>query len=154
MAYAYNSGRSLTSIRESLNRLQQSVFSTRKSAESVSKSLKESNVAKRRNITNSAKFFKMRRESIRRKEREALVEASSPMGAIRRTSQSAVRSTKGFLGRIMDFLGSILIGWAVVNLPKIIKLLKIYIRDFKNMVQFLENLSEESTIYSLDSIHV
>ena len=121
MAYAYNSGRSLTSIRESLNRLQQSVFSTRKSAESVSKSLKESNVAKRRNITNSAKFFKMRRESIRRKEREALVEASSPMGAIRRTSQSAVRSTKGFLGRIMDFLGSILIGWAVVNLPKIIK---------------------------------
>ena len=56
MAYAYNSGRSLTSIRESLNRLQQSVFSTRKSAESVSKSLKESNVAKRRNITNSAKF--------------------------------------------------------------------------------------------------
>ena len=121
MAYAYNSGRSLTSIRESLNRLQQSVFSTRKSAESVSKSLKESNVAKRRNITNSAKFFKMRRESIRRKEREALVEASSPMGAIKRTSQSAVRSTKGFLGRIMDFLGSILIGWAVVNLPKIIK---------------------------------
>ena len=121
MAYAYNSGRSLTSIRESLNRLQQSVFSTRKSAESVSKSLKESNVAKRRNITSSAKFFKMRRESIRRKEREALVEASSPMGAIKRTSQSAVRSTKGFLGRIMDFLGSILIGWAVVNLPKIIK---------------------------------
>lgn len=121
MAYAYNSGRSLTGIRESLNRLQQSVFSTRKSAESVSKSLKESNVAKRRNITSSAKFFKMRRESVRRKEREALVEASSPMGAIRRTSQSAVRSTKGFLGRIMDFLGSILIGWAVVNLPKIIK---------------------------------
>ena len=121
MAYAYNSGRSLTGIRESLDRLQQSVFSTRKSAESVSKSLKESNVAKRRNITSSAKFFKMRRESIRRKEREALVEASSPMGAIKRTSQSAVRSTRGFLGRIMDFLGSILIGWAVVNLPKIIK---------------------------------
>ena len=38
MAYAYNSGRSLTGIRESLDRLQQSVFSTRKSAESVSKS--------------------------------------------------------------------------------------------------------------------
>ena len=95
----------------------------------------------------------MRRESVRRK--EALVEASSPMGAIKRTSQSAVRSTKGFLGRIMDFLGSILIGWAVVNLPKIIKAAEdLYKRDFKNMVQFSENLLEGLMIYLLDLIQV
>ena len=33
----------------------------------------------------------------------------------------AMKSTKGFFGRIMDYLGNILIGWAVVNLPRIIK---------------------------------
>ena len=30
-------------------------------------------------------------------------------------------STKGFLGRVMDFVGTILVGWLVTNLPTIIK---------------------------------
>ena len=34
------------------------------------------------------------------------------------------RSTRGFLGRIIDFLGVILVGWALVNLPMIIKRLQ------------------------------
>ena len=30
------------------------------------------------------------------------------------------KSTRGFLGRILDFLGILLIGWVITNLPKII----------------------------------
>ena len=122
MAFAYQSGRSLSGIRDSLSKLNESVFSTRKSADSISKSLKRSNLIKRRSITDSSKFFQMRRESVRRKEREDLVEASTSTGVFRRTSQGALKSTKGFFGRIMDYLGNILIGWAVVNLPRIINL--------------------------------
>lgn len=122
MAYAYNSSRSISGIRKSFSNLQKNIFSTTKSASSISKSLSVSNQEKKKGIANSAKFFKMRRESVRRKEREDLVEASTIGGAIRRTSKGVVNSTKGFLGRIMDYLGNILIGWAVLNLPRIIKL--------------------------------
>lgn len=121
MSFATNSAKNLSGIQKSLTRLQSSMLGTRKSAQSISKSLKETNIKKRRGIADSAKFFQMRRESVRRKEREDLVEASSSTGAIRRTGQGAMKSTKGFFGRIMDFLGNILIGWAVVNLPRIIK---------------------------------
>ena len=30
------------------------------------------------------------------------------------------KSTKGFLGRVLDFIGTLIIGWALLNLPKII----------------------------------
>ena len=50
-----------------------------------------------------------------------MLEASGVRGVVRQTKNAVVRSTKGFLGRIMDFLGTLLIGWALINLPKIIK---------------------------------
>ena len=122
MSFANNSRRNLSGIQKSLSRLQDSVLGTRKSAESISKSLRESNIQKRKGIADSAKFFQMRRESVRRREREDLVEASTSRGVARSSTTAGVmRSTKGFFGRIMDYLGNILIGWAVVNLPRITK---------------------------------
>ena len=122
MSFANTSRRNLSGIQKSLSRLQDTVLGTRKSAESISKSLRETNIQKRRGIADSAKFFQMRRESVRRREREDLIEASTSKGVARRgTMAGAMRSTKGFFGRIMDYLGNILIGWAVVNLPRIIE---------------------------------
>ena len=122
MSFANNSRRNLSGIQKSLSKLQDSVLGTRKSAESISKSLRESNIQKRKGIADSAKFFQMRRESVRRREREDLVEASTSRGVSRSSTTAGVmRSTKGFFGRIMDYLGNILIGWAVVNLPRITK---------------------------------
>lgn len=120
MSYAYQSGRSLSGIRDSLSKLNESVFSTKKSAQSISSSLKKSNLIKKRSIADSSKFFQMRRDSVRKREREDLVEASTSGGSFKRASQSPLKSTKGFFGRIMDYLGNVLIGWAVVNLPRII----------------------------------
>ena len=37
-----------------------------------------------------------------------------------RNKETHERSTKGFLGRILDFVGTLIIGWALLNLPKII----------------------------------
>ena len=122
MSFANTSRRNLSGIQKSLSRLQDTVLGTRKSAESISKSLRETNIQKRRGIADSAKFFQMRRESVRRREREDLIEASTSKGVVKRSTMTgAMKSTKGFFGRIMDYLGNILIGWAVVNLPRIIK---------------------------------
>ena len=94
MSFANNSRRNLSGIQESLSRLQDSVLGTRKSAESISKSLRESNIQKRKGIADSAKFFQMRRESVRRKEREDLVEASTSKGVARSSTTAGVmRST-------------------------------------------------------------
>ena len=54
--------------------------------------------------------------------KEDLIEAGGVMGAFKARARAVRTQTKGFLGRILDFLATVLIGWAVLNLPKIIKL--------------------------------
>ena len=49
-----------------------------------------------------------------------MIEASSIGGVFKRQAKAVASSTKGFLGRIMDFLGTLLIGWLTYNLPSII----------------------------------
>lgn len=119
MAYAYNSARSISGIRESMNRLSKTVFQTQKSANNISKSLRESNERRQDAISTSNRTFRLRRESVRRREKEDLIEASQMTGSFKRVGKIASRSTKGFLGRIMDFVGTVLVGWAVLNLPRI-----------------------------------
>ena len=59
-------------------------------------------------------------ESVSR-DREDELEASSIQGAPKTQGTILGKSTRGFLGRILDFLGILLIGWAITNLPRIIQ---------------------------------
>ena len=96
----------------------------------------------------------MRRQAARRKEREDLVEASGIGGAIKRTNKIVSSSTRGFLGRILDFIGTLLIGWAVVNIPKIIALAKNLFKRmqkfFKVITGFTEGLREFYTKFTTE----
>ena len=56
----------------------------------------------------------------KRKEKEELLEASGVVASFRRSREIIQKKTKGFLGRLLDFVGSVLVGWALLNLPKII----------------------------------
>ena len=67
-------------------------------------------------------LFRKRREATLRREREDILEAGKVTGIVRRTGKVAMNSTKGFLGRILDYVGTVLVGWSILNLPKIIKL--------------------------------
>ena len=62
--------RTLTGIRKSMTAMGESVNDTANSANEISQTLKESNAQKRRSVTNSAKFFRIRREAVRRRERK------------------------------------------------------------------------------------
>ena len=55
----------------------------------------------------------------------------------KREGTVTAKSTKGFLGRILDFLGIILIGWFVNKLPGIIKAIGNVINLIKKGVGFL-----------------
>ena len=80
----------------------------------------ESNRQKKSTIIKRRELFGKRREAVRRREKEDQIEASRVGGIFRRTAKVIGSSTKGFLGRVMDFLGTILVGWIVTNLPIII----------------------------------
>ena len=90
---------------------------SQKEASEISEQTKKNNAFKRLLIRNDNKFFAKRRENVLRKEREDELEASSITGVTKREGTVAAKSTKGFLGRILDFFGIILIGWFVTKLP-------------------------------------
>jgi murein DD-endopeptidase MepM/ murein hydrolase activator NlpD len=75
---------------------------------------------KRESIAKNYILSQRREESARRRDREDLIESSSIGGVFKRQAKAIASSTKGFLGRIMDFLGTLLVGWLMYNLPSII----------------------------------
>ena len=119
---AYTSSLNVRSIGRSMSNLNKSLLKSRDSAKSVRTTILQSNRDKRKSFSSSLSAFRKRREAARRREREDIVEASTVGGAIQKSRTAVVTSTKGFLGRILDFLGTLLVGWALTNLPNIIKM--------------------------------
>jgi hypothetical protein len=119
---ALGSSLNLKSINKSVNSLGESVRKAQSSSATISKSLLESNRDKRKSLALGSNLFRKRREATLRREREDILEAGKVTGIVRRTGKVVMNSTKGFLGRILDYVGTLLVGWAILNLPKIIKL--------------------------------
>ena len=72
-------------------------------------------------IKDDDRYFRKRVEARRRRNNEDIIEASTITGVIKRTGKIRTSSTKGFLGRIMDFFGILFLGWGLKYLPSIIK---------------------------------
>ena len=111
----------IESIRKSITNLSEGLASIRKQSSELLKETRKSNLLKSKLIRQDAEFFKKRRENVLRKQREDELEASTPIGATKRQGNIIQRSTRGFLGRIIDFLATLIIGWSLINLPIIIK---------------------------------
>ena len=56
-------------------------------------------------IKKDNEYFNKRRENVRRKQREDELESTSIKGVVTKQGNIVQRSTKGFLGRILDFFG-------------------------------------------------
>lgn len=150
----------LDSINKAVDGLTSAVKEANLIASNIGKKVREANVRLRERISNASKDFQKRLDSQRKKQREELIEALGIGGAMRRTGQVIKNTAKGFLGRIMEFLSVVLIGWAVMNIPKIIKgaqsligrLKKFYEVGEKivgDLTQFLTNFGTElSQIFS------
>ena len=110
----------LSKINNAVSNITDTVRKSKLLIENINKKVGESNERIRTRISNSAKLFQRRQQAIRRRIREDLIEASGIGGALRRANKIASSSSRGFLGRILDFVGTILVGWAIVNIPKII----------------------------------
>ena len=115
---------SIKAMRDSVAAFNKGLQLAKKNAAEIVKNTKESNIFKRSLISRDNNFFRKRQENIRRKDREDEIEAVSLSGAVKRRGTILAKSTRGFLGRMLDFVGILLIGWALINLPKIIKALR------------------------------
>ena len=149
----------LRGVTKNLTSLRESVASSVSTAEGIIKSVKKDNAAKRKNTANDAKLFRKRRNNILRQEREDALEASTVTGSLKRTGKVIQKSNKSFLGRIMDFVGTLLIGWAVTTLPKIIgsaedvmKRGQLFIRNMEEFVKGIGDIIQATTIGILEVV--
>ena len=144
----------LSKINKAVTGITETVRRSKVIIDGISEKVNKSNENLRNRISDATKLFQMRRQAARRKEREDLVEASGIGGAIKRTNKIVSSSTRGFLGRILDFIGTILIGWAVVNIPKIVALAKNLFKRmqkfFKVITGFTEGLREFYTKFTTE----
>ena len=130
---ALKSSISIKSISNTAAKFTKSLSSARSSSQDIQKQLRETNQFKRNLIRKDNIFFRRRQENIRRKDREDELEASSVTGTSKRQGSLLAKSTRGFLGRILDFLGILLLGWAVTNLPKILMGINKLINNIKRV---------------------
>tara|TARA_B100000927_G_scaffold177696_1_gene143131 strand:- start:994 stop:2547 length:1554 start_codon:yes stop_codon:yes gene_type:complete len=107
----------------------------------ITAGLNKSNLLKKKLISNDATFFKKRRENVRRKENESIIEASGISGAAKRSASVVGDSTKGFFGRVLDFLGYTLAGWLATRLPVIIKDSQKLLENLDRLVNMLFDFS-------------
>jgi hypothetical protein len=120
MAVAVKPSNSLINIRSSIKSVRSAFSGLKKKTGNLNNILLRKTKVKRESIARNYILSQRRQEGERRKNREDLIEASSIGGVFKRQAKAVASSTKGFLGRIMDFLGTLLVGWLMYNLPSII----------------------------------
>ena len=120
---------SIKSIGDTANSFFKGFRLARKNANEIVENTRESNKFKSTLIRQDNIFFRRRQENIRRKDREDELEASSVQGAPKTQGAILAKSSRGFLGRILNFIGILLIGWAIENLPKILNGIQSLIRN-------------------------
>ena len=120
---------SIKSIGDTANSFFKGFRLARKNANEIVENTRESNQFKSTLIRQDNIFFRRRQENIRRKDREDELEASSVQGAPKTQGAIWAKSSRGFLGRILNFIGILLIGWAIENLPKILNGIQSLIRN-------------------------
>ena len=136
---------SIKSMRDTVSNFTSGITNAKKTATELVKKTRESNLFKKRLIRSDNEFFSRRRENVRRKDREDELEAASVTGVVKKQGTISATSTKGFLGRILDFFGIILIGWFVTRLPKILDAIGKVITRIRQLVGVLSGFVEGVT---------
>ena len=133
---------SIDSIRKTVSSFTKGISSAKQKSDDIVKQTKERNLFKRTLIRKDGEFFARRRENVRRKDREDELEAASVTGVAKKEGNIVTRSTRGFLGRLLDFLGIVLLGWAVNNLPMIIEKIRGLFKLIQRVVGVLRSFMD------------
>ena len=133
----FKSSISIRSIGDSLQSFSDGLVAARRNSDETIKTIRQRNIFKRNSIRNDNKYFRQRQENIKRKAREDELEASSVQGVPKTQGNILAKSTRGFLGRMLYFIGILIIGWAITNLPKIINAIQGLIKRISSVTGIL-----------------
>ena len=133
----FKSSISIRSIGDSLQSFSDGLVAARRNSNETIKTIRQRNIFKRNSIRNDNKYFRQRQENIKRKAREDELAASSVQGVPKTQGNILTKSTRGFLGRMLDFIGILIIGWAITNLPKIINAIQGLIKRISSVTGIL-----------------
>ena len=128
---------SINSIRDSVSNFSKGLAESNAVANQIVEKTRQNNLFKSTLIRKESDYFRKRRENVRRKDREDELESASITGITKKEGNIIQRSTRGFLGRILDFFGIILIGWFVTTLPKILKAIQALISRIQKFIGLL-----------------
>ena len=149
---------SLGNIRSSLTSFGEGLKKANSTTVGIQRGINVNNREKQRAILKKSEIFRSRREAVQRKERESVIESGKLPSIITSAQRSISGSTKGFLGRIMDFVGIVILGWLLNNLPGIIKSVQALIERIKRarvvLQEWIDNTSEffQDFTASLDTV--
>ena len=129
----------LDRITRSLTRFTKGISSARIQADQILKQTRERNNFKSGLVDQDEKYFRTRQENIKRKNREDALEATTITGQTKTQGSVLQKSSRGFLGRMLDFLGILLVGWSVRNLPKIISGVNNLVKNIRRSVGILSS---------------
>ena len=122
------SGISIGKIQKSVTSFNSGLTQANKTTSKLDQSLSKRHKIKKKALHMDKVLFHRRRQAVRRKEGEDLIEASTIKGSGKRSGKILSASTRGFMGRIFDFVGLIAVGWLVNTLPKWIDLARALMR--------------------------
>lgn len=110
-----------------------SIRSAKKFTNSTLKILDNKSKNQRGYIRRDKDLFEKRKDAVKRKEQTDLIEAGKSDGGKRKSGNLGAlveNSTKSFLGRIMDFVSTLFIGWLEYNVPAILS----YARELQSRI--------------------
>ena len=130
---------SIGGIKKAVSSFGKSLYAANRTSSKIIKSIYAGNRDKKKAIAKRSSLLNMRKEAVRRREQEDLVEAGKVGGVFRRTGKVISNSTKGILGRIMDFIGVIMLGWFIRTIPGILSRAQEMIENVQNLTRTLSN---------------
>ena len=85
----------------------------------INKGISEGSNIKRQSIISDSILFKRKVESVRRRKQEGIIELSKVGAVFRAPSRALTDIGESFVGRILNYAGTIMAGWLIYNLPTI-----------------------------------
>jgi hypothetical protein len=134
-----------TNVSKGMKSLNTGVENLKNSSDSIKTVTLNRTKIKRESFARDKILTNMREEAVRRKDQESIIESSGIGGAMRRSTSVIADSTKGFLGRILDFASSLLIGWLLYNLPTIMTAIENLITRITSLTQLLRDFISNIT---------
>ncbi len=129
---------SIDGIRNSVRLFNKGIAVARSISVDILEKTRERNKFKQTLNAKDSEYFRRRQENIKRKQREDELEAQDVKKLPKTRGNLITRSTRGLLGRLLDFLGVLLVGFVINNLPRIQKAISSVIKNIKKVVAILD----------------